>query len=386
MKKVKKHEIIEELTKKYKPEFKGMNEKQKKLLAYRKIIELKKDYKSVQELLKMMENNPMAALMLREDLNNKDKIIAIAKASDNSIKPSEAKILYNVYNTGEEYKKIYNSSLISYSKILENYKLLAQELNINSALDLSHLLTYMLWNGYYSVSKKHIYSLQKRLLLIGMHSFDVIKGHGVCLAYAELLHNYLTICEKKSSIINCKVPETKKNISRDYYPNIERNIKSNIPSNILNKILMPFSNLIESKVGNHVITLIEENNKLFIYDPTNLYVFNIVDENTASIITGNGNYYIKLFSTLMFNPNPDPNQLFETLLSNNVYPAFDKNEIIFSFENILELINNNISLMDDAYDNIHKELEVIDKQTNEIGENRKVLKLIKKTEKQKYRL
>lgn len=75
-----------------------------------------------------------------------------------------------------DYKELYKESLICYNKILENYSILAQELNINNSLELSHLFAYMLWNGYYSVTKKHVYKLQERMMLPGMHSFDVIKG------------------------------------------------------------------------------------------------------------------------------------------------------------------------------------------------------------------
>lgn len=286
-------------------------------------------------------------------------------------------MLYTACNSDKKYKDLYKESLISYNKILKNYKLLANELNIDNSLDLSHLFTYMLWNEYYSVSKSHCYKLQERLLLPGMYSFDVIKGKGVCLAYAELLHNYLATCGKKSSVLSCKIPTKKKEISYNYRPEIERVVKSNISSKIFTEIIMFIFKKIVNQNGNHAITLIEENNKFFCYDPTNLFVLNLIDENTASIINGKGVFDIKPLSTLKLQPNSDPNQLFEKLLYGNIEPAFTKKEIIFSFENIMELIKSNINLLDDAYDNIHSELEIIDKQTNEFGGKLKALKKLK---------
>jgi len=291
-------------------------------------------------------------------------------------------VLYAMCDSDSKYKDLYMESLISYNKVLENYKLLSQELGIEDSLSLSHLFSYMLWNGYYSVSKTHSYKLQDRLLLPSMHSFDVIKGGGVCLAYAELLHNYLTVCDKKSSLLDCKCPTGKNDISCSYRPEIERSIKNSFSGKTLYQILVLLLRGLVNKTGNHSVTLIEEDDKLFIYDPTNLYVLNVVSENTASIINGSGNFQIKPFSTLIMKPDSDDNRLFERLVSGiEIAPAFTRREIIFSFENIIELINNNINMLDDAYDNIHSELEIIDRQTDEIGGYFNAFRKIRRMEK-----
>ena len=342
----------------YKKEFENLTDYEKKLLAYRKIIGL------VGEEEKFFSNEM-------------DEIFSIIKASDYSIGFIEALMTYAMCDDAYENKKIFSESLISYNKILENYRLLAEELNIDNSLDLSHLFTYMLWNGYYSVSGKHSYKLQDRLLLTGMNSFDVIKGRGVCLAYSELLHNYLTVCGIKSAILNCRVPTKKNAISSDYRPDIKRNIGSSFSSKISSKMAYVFLNGLINKIGNHAVTLIYENDKLFVYDPTNLYVLNVINESTASIINGKGSFEIKPFSSLMLEPNSDPNMLFNMLVSNNIEPAFTRKEVIFSFENIMELIQSNIQLLDDAYHNIHSELVIIDKQTDEFGGYSKVLRRIK---------
>lgn len=364
----KKDVLIEKIAERYKEKFKGLTEKEQRLFVYRCVIEIGKNNDFVKENLKEIELEPT------------DLLRALVRASEYNAGMFSSLILYAMCGNDEKYKSLYAESLNSYKKVLENYKLLANELKLESALDISHLFTYMLWNGYYSVTKTHSYKLQERLLLPGMYSFDVIKGKGVCLAYAELLRNYLTICDKKSALLDCKVPTGKNDISYDYRPQINRGEGTNRSTKILNKLITPLLEGLTNKTGNHAVTLIEDNGKMFIYDPTNLYVLNVIDEATATIINGKGNFNIKPFSTLVITPDSDPNQLFEKLVRGNINPAFTRKEVIFSFENMMELIKNNINLLDDAYDNIHHELKVIDRQTDEIGGKFKALKKIKSNE------
>ncbi len=353
---------LEQKTEALKLEFKDLTKEQKELLLYRKIVEIgKKEYNS-------KENN-------NQDINLNELLVLIKAADIGYLKPL---IVYARHYHKLKCQEIYKESLICYNNILKNYKKLAQELKINSSLDLSHLLTYMLWNGYFSVSKEHYYKLQERLLLPGMYSFDVIKGKGVCLAYAELLHNYLSICQKDSSILICKVPKNKNAISCDYRPKIERNSENNISSKVFSCCLSIFLGGLINKIGNHAITLIEENEKMYAYDPTNLYALKIKDASTASMINGKGEFQIKPLMTFLADPNTDPNHMYEKLLLGNVKSSLSREEFIFSFENILEIINNNISLLDDAYENIHGDLEFINRQTDEIGGNYRSLKKIKK--------
>lgn len=357
---------LEQRVEELKQEFEDLTKAQKELLLYRIIAATRK-----------IEDNSKGFNSFRynQDINS-DELLCLIKAADiGFLKPLVA---YAMRDHQIKYQEIYKESLICYNNILENYKKLAQELKVNSSLDLSHLLTYMLWNGYFSVNKEHFYQLQERLLLPGMYSFDVIKGKGVCLAYAELLHNYLSTCGKDSSILTCKVPTGKKAISCDYRPEIERNEKINISSRVFSSFMTLFLGGLINKFGNHAITLIEENGKIYAYDPTNLYALNIKDASTASIINGKGEFQIKPLTTFIIAPYSDPNHIYEKLLLGDIEPALSRKEFIFSFENLMELVNNNISLLDDAYDNIHSDLEYIDKQTDEIGDNYKALKKIKK--------
>lgn len=355
--------IMDELVNKHKKDFEGLNEKQKTLLAYRKIMELPKENKTLSNIISKEK-------VVKE---NSDELLAIIKAANYDCGIIKPIILYSMCNN-KDYKSMYKESLISYNKILQNYKNLAKELNIERSLELSHLFTYMLWNGYFSITKTHSYKLKDRLLLPDMHSFDTIKGNGVCLAYSELLRNYLNICDKKAAILNCKMPTDKKEIQCDYRPEIERKQDEGFSNILLKYLLFPLTQTLQNKVGNHAVTLIEENGKIYIYDPTNLFVLNVEDENTATLINGKGQFDLKPLNSLVLSPNSDPYNIYAKMFDENIEKAFTRKEIIFSYENTIELIKNNINLLDDAYDNIHSELEVINNQTNEIGGYLKVLR------------
>lgn len=264
-------------------------------------------------------------------------------------------------------KLLYKESLVKYKEILTNYKLLAKELKLDSALELSNLFSYMLWNGYYSVTKNHYYNRKNKLFLPGMYSFDVIKGGGVCLAYSELLNNYLITCGKKSALLRCVV--SNKVIEPGYRPNVERNVKESFIDLIMKN--MPLKK--EPKGANHAVNLIKEDNKMFIYDCTNLYVFNVINKNVAVLVNGTGKINLEPTTTFLI-PNSDTCSLFNELSLALVPPAFTKEDVISTFDQTMEIVNSNISLLDDAYDNIHPSLEFIDKQTNKFGGASKILK------------
>lgn len=357
------HQRVEEL----KQEFKGLTKEQKELLLCRKITETGKAEDDFKDFDSFNYNQ----------IITKDELEYLIKAADvGSLLPSA---VYIMYNDALAYQEIYKESLVCYNRVLENYKGVANELKINSSLVLSHMLTYMLWNGYFSVNKNHSYKMQGRLLLPGMSYFDVIKGKGVCLAYAELLHKYLSVCDKNSAILACNCPTRKNAIKCNYRPEIEINEKSNIISKVSDAFETFFLRELINKLGNHTITLIEENGKLYAYDVTNIYALNIKDASTASIINGKGEFNLKPLMTFRKNPNSDPNHIYERLLLGNIEPALTRKEFIFSFENFMELINNNINLLDDAYDNIHSDLEFINKQIDEIEGHNKIFKKFKKS-------
>lgn len=377
-----KDEYIKMRVKELKGEFEGLTEDQKKLKVYRMIIEMQENGFNMKESIEKAKRD-VNSFEYYVEMSKIYDILALIKAAD-----FEAGILSPILlsmrgDNNKPYRDVYKKSLISYQNILNKYKELAEYLNIESSLELSHFFSYLLWNGYFSVTKTHSYKLQDRLLLPSMHSFDVINGQGVCLAYSELLNNFLKTCGKKSALLECYVPTKKDVIKPIYRPKIKRKIDSNKRSKLLMKSIGLLLCGMIKKTGNHAVTLIEENDKTFIYDPTNLYVLNIKDSKTASLINGEGEFEIKPISSLLIDPTVDPNKIFETLFNEKIKPAYTQNDIYKSFEKIVKIAKENSELLDDVYREIHSDLEKIHEETKINGGCFKVLKKIKEQEKKR---
>jgi len=176
----------------YYRDFVGLNDKEKILLAYKKILELasKNTFGDTFSLSKIIQSDQI------------DKVFALVIASDFNCKKFNAVKCYYSALAIAIYKNAYARSIECYNSILENYSKLAQELHINNSLELAHFLSFMLWKGYYSVNKSHAYQTKCELGIPGLYSFDVIKGGGACLAYAELLKNFLLACDKEAAVLS----------------------------------------------------------------------------------------------------------------------------------------------------------------------------------------
>lgn len=247
-------------------------------------------------------------------------------------------IIESSYGYGFSLKKL----AINYQNILINYKELARELKINSSLELSHLFYQLLWNGYFSVTKENIYSKENRMFLD--LPLEIMRGHGACLEYAKLLKDYLKACNKNAALLPCV-----------------------LPSNILSTILAQ----LKINIVNHAVTLEEDNDKLFIYDPTNLYVLNVKNDKVANIINETGKIYLKCKNNPVINGN---SIILKKLYTGRIEPAFTKEEVIYSLEKIVELLNTSKCLLDDAYDNIYSDLEIIKNDTDKFSTRKRNLR------------
>lgn len=376
-----KDEYIDARVKELKSEFEGLTDEQKKLKVYRMIIEMQENGFDMKESIEKARDN-INSFEYYIEMSKIYDILALIKAADFEAGIFKPLLLALRTDTNKPYRDVYKKSLQSYDNILNKYKELANKLNITSSLELSHFFSYLLWNGYFSVTKTHSYKLQDRLLLPSMHSFDVINGQGVCLAYSELLNNFLKTCGKKSALLECYVPTKKDTIKPIYRPKIKRKIDSNKKSKLLMKSIGLLLSGMIKKTGNHAVTLIKEEDKIYIYDSTNLYVLNIKNSTIATLVNGEGEFEIKPISSLIIDPTVDPNKLFELLFDENIKPAYTQNDVYKSFEKIVNILNNNKALLDETYSEIFSDLETIHEETKQNGGFIKVLKKIKEEEKE----
>ena len=261
------------------------------------------------------------------------------------------------------FNDVYHKEMILYKNILETYKMVAEELKLSSGLEISYYYTYLLWNGYFSITKHHEYNTN-RLTILEFLSADVLHGGGVCLEYSALLNDFLKICKKDSLLAACYAPMKRGNLSFDYKPNIKTNV-ANTDFDMLKKLttyLLDASGILR-KLGNHAVNIINENGKQYAFDPTNLSVLNIENGNKASLINGNGIFELKKYTLDFFNIDISQRDLIYLIKSDNANSDLKKKDIIFGYENTLEIVEKNKLLLDSAYDFIHPSIEQIDSKT-----------------------
>ena len=325
---------------KYEKDFENLSKEDKKLLAYIKMIELENGD---------IKRNPY--------IDEIDEKIAIMMASDFAT-GFVAPLLYSILSENtKDIDELCEEDLKNYKKILTVYKSLAEDLQITNPLELSELYTYLLWNGYFSVTKAHTYTQKNRLLSAPRNSIVVMKGKGVCLEYSQLLSDYLKECGKKATTLVCHVPTEKDKISYDYRPDIERNISITKKEKILSQLFSPIVKPLSNHFGNHATTLIDDDRKTYIFDATNLSALNIVNSSKATLVNGTGEYQLKPTSSIMILNDRNSNDLYKKLLNPNQEQTLSKEEFISSFDKIIEIAQSSTPLLEDAYASIHSTLE-----------------------------
>lgn len=163
----------------------------------------------------------------------------------------------------------------AYFNIVNRTAELLYKLEIRDPFSASVIFEYLLWNGYFSINHKLVYSIQNRINQIAVTGADIMRGKSVCLNNADMLTDLLRALGIKSYTFGCDVkttPETKK---LEYRPNIERvTVDPRFRDKLVSKLIgaTPLS-----KIGNHAITLFEWQDALLFRDPTTLAFMNFTD-------------------------------------------------------------------------------------------------------------
>lgn len=234
-------------------------------------------------------------------------------------------------------------SVKSYEKILNNTISLAQELDFDTSLEISILYSYLLWNGYYSVTGKHIYDIRNHSVIYPFSSFDIMFGKGVCFNYSQMLADLLNKSNYSSALL---VNEFGNDIKKSYIPDIETH--ENKP-NILQKIGDVLCSKTISRIGNHAFVLITSNHWKYIFDPTNLMVFKIDNRNYASNIVGSGTVELKTMLSYFYNHDSSALTLDLLYLDDEFICPYDRSDIVFGFEEKVAFLKERKKELDDFH-------------------------------------
>lgn len=240
-----------------------------------------------------------------------------------------------------------------YNSILDKWLQLAHEMKLNNSLQISNMFSYLLWNGYFSKLNNHKYNIDNRRNIIGFFAFDILNGSGVCLNYSDMLKDLLNRGGyQASSIINY----VDGNININYKPELKtETINPKIYTRLLMKMLTPLKRII----GDHACVLINENNKSYIYDATNILILKVQDINTAVIINGNGKFKLKPKLSYTFVSKSEKEVIRKFVKSKNFDSPYNGLDFIDSWEICMELFNNNKSIINDCYDSTKNDIDNI---------------------------
>jgi hypothetical protein len=276
-----------------------------------------------------------------------DKHIDI-KGFEKMLAMAELAKIYKHMQYGSNYR--YEEVLIYYKSLLKKCNSLAIELKLNNSLEVSNLFTYLLWNGYFSVNRQNKYQIEKRDLILGLYSLDLLNGIGVCLNHSDMLCDLLNQGGYKSAIL---VNHLDRNIKRSYLPDIKRIItKPRIKTRVSSFLLRPIS----KKFGNHAFNLIREKGKIYIYDSTNLTINEVIDHNTANVIVGNGKIKLNPFFSYVLNPKYTSKRVLDSLYSKDLSSPYSEEDFKYSWEKLFDIVETNDSLVADYYEDSRKDI------------------------------
>lgn len=256
-----------------------------------------------------------------------------------------------------------------YSSLMDKTKRLAQELGLDNSLEISNLFSYLLWNGYFSKTKSNILTNKGNKGIYSLNYADIIDGKCSQFSNSEMLKDLLNCCDLSATIMFNTTSEKNK-FDIIYKLPIEREIDQ---VSIKDKIKSFASTIITKKIGNSISVLIREKDKIYIYDPTKLALFEVVNAFDANLINGLGTTKLHPYMSFIYLKDVTReiaaiDSLFELEDLNSPY---SRGDIIFTSEANIETFKKNIYLLDDFYADTDEERRKISKYSDYLAKIRK---------------
>ena len=330
-----------ELKKELYVKLKKANRKEREFIIFKLFFNELTNYEK-KVLTDLMESNPFFFDRLWKIIDTANSAMLYSKSA--------------IYNRDERCIEIINI----YKSLLDKMSKLAKELNISNSLELSILFSYLLWNGYLSKTKKHIFNPNNRDEILGLLFIEITNGKGVCRNYSEMLKDFLEYSGYRSVILENNL----NNINIDYTMDIKK--RKNKHESI------PEKTSIFNRKPNHVFNLIEDQG-FYIYDSTNLLLYQLKNRNTAVLINGRGKNIVYPYDSYDFCYSKEDEKILDSLFTTDTFPSpYKKNDFISTCEVNLELIKDSTSLVEDFYKEAKRDLlKISDKSKKVLSKKRK---------------
>ncbi len=230
-------------------------------------------------------------------------------------------------------RKKYIDLLSNYKNIINSASNLFKELNLNNSLEYSILYTYLLYSGYFSQNMDFKFQDEGRKTIPGLYAHDIMTGIGVCLNISDMLKDILNNSGFQSSIM----------ANYEYQNNPIEWLK-----------------VMKEDSWNHAFNLIKENEKLYIYDPTNYRLIKIGNITTACSMDNKNKYKLYPYGSYYVNTKQREIDLLDEFITtsnfNNYYNINDLND---AKNNCIESVRQNKSLLLDYYDSTKENVDFI---------------------------
>ena len=159
--------------------------------------------------------------------------------------------------------KEYKELNLLYSEVLSRTADLVEECEFNDPIEVFAFFVYLYRNGYLSVDREFVYDT-KLIDFPNMQGIDVVRGKGVCRSISSMLSDLYY--ELGYDVTNLMVYATKDSVKKQI-----KLCDTPLRKSVESKKFVDFVVAITSKLelGNHQITMVNDNGKSYILDPTN---------------------------------------------------------------------------------------------------------------------
>lgn len=283
-----------------------------------------------------------------------------------TMKGDLAKTLWLSYNNNNDSHDEIN---MYYSSLLDKTKRLALELGLTNSLEISNLFSYLLCNGYFSKTKSNICDSKESKGMYGLLYADIIDGKSFQVCNTEMLKDLLNSCDFAATNLFNTISKSSK-IDVDYRLPLE---KQTTPLSTGQKVKSFLLSPITKRTGNYSFVLIRENDKIYIYDPTKLSLFEVTDSFNANLINGNGTTKLHPYMSFLYLKDITKEMialdgLFEI---SNLSSPYNREDFIITSEANIETFKKNIDLLDDFYADSFEERRKISKISDRLVKTRR---------------
>ena len=239
-----------------------------------------------------------------------------------------------------------------YRLIIKNTVQLCLELKAFDMKSIYVTFAYLICSGRFSQEKKYYYDLYDRYYVYLNEAMTIMAGRGVCANDATMLYHLFEKAGIRANVIGGYLSDYFK---KSYNPSIERDTKTH------NEKTTPIKNRINTWINykantgtNHACTLGMDDKEAYLFDATNLVIYNLKKIQMAKVISGRG--YFK--PTIKYNTSISITDDLQRALEMESNPNLDVEKL---FKKNIEHCENNIALIDDFYDENHHSINEIAK-------------------------